>query len=80
MLILKKIFTFFVDLAWYILVILYPYLKAILSFLAFIYFIKVIITWDESPGDNLIIFTSLFISLTALMLFITKYKPKNFSG
>lgn len=60
-----------------VLAMLWPFIKVILSLNVALQFFKMLFKWNEAPFAAAWPFVLSFVVLTAMMYFITNWKPKN---
>lgn len=73
---LRNIANGVISAVYIVLVMLWPFIKIILSLNVALQFFKMLFKWNEGPFAAACPFILSFVVLTAMMYFITNWKPK----
>ncbi|PVZ82656.1 KleE protein [Serratia sp. S1B] len=73
---LRNIANGVISAVYIVLVMFWPFIKIILSLNVVLQFFKMLFKWNESPFAAVCPFILSFVVLTAMMYFITSWKPK----
>ncbi|EJL7111676.1 KleE protein [Salmonella enterica] len=73
---LRNIANGVISAVYIVLVMLWPFIKIILSLNVALQFFKMLFKWNEGPFAAAFPFVLSFVVLTAMMYFITNWKPK----
>lgn len=73
---LRKIFEQVVFVVWFVMVLIWPLLKWVLSIYVFIVFVRMIVLWGEPGAYAVWTFIWHFSVLAAVTYFVSVYKPK----
>ncbi|EJA8139895.1 KleE protein [Escherichia coli] len=73
---LRNVANGVISAVYIVLVMLWPFIKIILCLNVALQFFKMLFKWDEGPFAAACPFVLSFVVLTAMMYFITNWKPK----